>query len=266
MRPLEIATGARSWSTHEPQELSPRSWEQLARNEIPLIVLRGVATHAECATLVARAASIGFAQYENVQPPIDRIGATVFEHNNTSMQSYFAEANRVRALQNEIFSKSFSPLERFTSRMLSALGRPVELASDPQHGNYYAGLVRRIENSTLLHIDYAPAEAPTWSIASVTSQLAWNLYVELSDIGAGVTHVYNRPWQPADEAMKVPNTYGYEHALVAGAERITFRPTLGDVYIFNTRNFHEVEASLGRRTTVTSAIGIEPEGDIVLWS
>lgn len=255
-----------SWDGLAARELDRNSWRQLARNEIPAVVIRGFATAEECSRLVERAQAIGFEAYEKVDPPIDRIGATVFEHEGPDVSTYFGKAEHFRGIQNAIFSQSFSPLERLMSRLREAVGVPVQIAADPKHGTYGAGLIRRIENGTLLHIDFAPAEQPAWWVAQVEAQLAWNLYLELDPENPGKTYVYERPWKPEDQQRKIPGTYGYEPSLVEGVKKYELRPTLGDVYIFNTRNFHQVDPSGGRRTTVTSAIGTLPDERIVLWS
>jgi hypothetical protein len=54
--------------------------------------------------------------------------------------------------------------------------------------------------------------------------------------------------------------------VIADADMITFQPYVGDVFIFNTRNFHTVEPMDGQRITFTSAIGLLPNGEIILWS
>ncbi len=266
MRNLSLAPRRSSWDVFAARELDQNSWQQLIRNEIPAVVIRGFATPDECSRLVERAQVIGFEAYKDVVPPIDRIGATVFEHNGSDVSAYFGRAEQCRAIQGEIFSQSFSPLERLMSRLRQATGSPVQIAADPKHGTYCAGLIRRIENGTLLHIDYAPAEQPEWWVAQVQVQLAWNLYLELDPENPGKTYVYNRAWTPEDDVYKLPGTYGYSRPVVEGAERYTLQPTRGDVYIFSTRNYHEVESSAGHRTTVTSAIGTLPDGRIVLWS
>ncbi|MFP2900326.1 hypothetical protein [Corallococcus sp. 4LFB] len=264
--PLPAAVDGVSWEVLAARELDRDSWGQLVRNEIPAVVIRDFATPEECSRLVERAQVIGFEAYEQVVPPIDRIGATVFEHVGSDVSSYFGKAEHCRAIQAEIFSQSFSPMDRLMSRLRQTVGVPVQVAADPRHGSYCAGLIRRIENGTLLHIDFAPAEQPDWWVAQVQAQLAWNLYLELDPENPGKTYVYNRPWTPADEAYKIPDTYGYQPSVVGSAAKYTLKPTRGDVYIFNTRNFHEVDPSGGRRTTVTSQMGTLPDGRIILWS
>ena len=60
--------------------------------------------------------------------------------------------------------------------------------------------------------------------------------------------------------------YGYSDTVIADADMITFQPYVGDVFIFNTRNYHTVEPMDGQRVTFTSAIGLLPNGEIILWS
>ena len=229
-------------------------------------MIPGFATRTECASLVGQSNKLGFHPYQYVDPPIDRIGVTVFEYDKIGMASYFREAEIARRLQREIFASSFDPLARFISTVGANHPGSVGIATDSRMGQYYAGLVRRIEAGTMLHIDFASAEQPDWQVASVRSQLAWNLYVDLDETGAGSTHVYNRPWTSALERFKIPDSYGYRHELLEGSQHFTYRPTLGDVLIFNTRNFHEVDRSNGNRVTVTSAMGLFDDGALKLWS
>lgn len=263
--PLPTARNS-SWAELGACDLDRDSWQRLVRNEVPAVVIRGFAHADECARLVERSEAIGFAAYRGVVPAIDRVGVTVFEHNGAPPSSYFAEAERARGVQSQVFAESFSPLERLMSRLREVTGTQVQVAVDPQRGTYYAGLIRRIENGTLLHIDYAPVEQPDWWVAQVQEQLSWNLYLELDPLDPGDTRVYRRAWRPGDDELKLDGSYGYDRAVVDGADRFTLRPTARDVYVFNTRNFHEVDPSRHRRTTVTSAIGVLRDGRIVLWS
>ncbi len=256
----------RRWRTEEPPMISETSWKRLLANDIPFIAIPGFASADECARLVDQANRIGFEPYDQVLPPIDRVGITVFEYDKTSMSGYFQDVGKARAVQQEIFSASFDPLQRFMERIFEPAGGKVGITVDPQYGPYHAGNVRRIEDGTLLHIDFAPAEEPSWHVAHVHNQLSWNVYLELDRAGAGRTRLYEKQWIPADEKFKIPRSYGYRRELLGSAHQVTFQPTLGDVYIFNTRNYHEVTPSTGRRTTFTSAIGIFDDNVAGLWS
>jgi hypothetical protein len=257
---------ANRWPTLQPEALSGQSWQQLLRNDIPLLVIRGFATNEECERLVHSANTVGFGAYEDVWPPIDRIGTTVFERDRVGAEQYFADVQRLIGVQSAIFDRAFDPVERFMEMLAQATGASVSVARSSSGQRYYAGLVRRIEEGTRLHIDFAPADHPTWSVASVVSQLSWNLYLEVGAQDSGRTHVYDRMWQPLDERFKLPHSYGYSDEVVADVARATFAPTIGDVYVFNTRNYHRVDPSCGHRTTVTSAVGQYPDGSLALWS
>ena len=237
----------------------------LLHNEIPAIVMPQFATPAECRALVARAREIGFQRYQQVSPPIDRIGVTVFEYHRIGMAAYFHAAEAARILQRQVFGGSFDPLRRMIELLAANHPGRVDVAVDPQFGAYYAGLIRRIEAGTLLHVDFAAAEHSGWHVASVGSQLAWNVYLDLEGGEVGVTHVHDRSWQPPCERFKLPDSYGYRRDVLDGAGCFSYRPHVGELCIINTRNFHEVEPSTGARVTFTSALGSFGD-DLCLWS
>jgi hypothetical protein len=254
-----------SWSRLS-DSLDAVSLQQLLRNEIAAIVVPGFASAAECASLAERATRIGFESYRNVAPPIERIGITVFEYDVIGMERYFQAADAARRIQREVFASSFDPVERFIRLIAEHHHGAVSIATDPEFGRYFAGLVRRIEDGTMLHVDYAPAEHPAWCVGQVRCQLAWNVYVELESPEAGWTHIFNRPWQPALEGFKIPDSYGYRRDLLDGVEQFSYRPALGDLFLFNTRNFHEVAPGNGNRMTINSAVGLFEDGALLLWS
>lgn len=92
------------------------------------------------------------------------------------------------------------------------------------------------------------------------------MYLELTELDQGKTHIYNRLWQPEDEVLRNEAAYGYQETIVEGAQHVTFQPRVGDVVIFNTRHFHQVEPVDGYRVTFTSALGLYPSGEIIFWS
>ena len=255
------------WETKAPQDLSAKSLEQLFNNEIPLIRIGDFATEAECTKLIEEANRNGFSSYQDVSPRIDRIGITVFEYDKVNKLGYFEAVNQATAVQDRITEASFHPRKRLMMLMRDFTDKVVRVASEEPYGNYYAGLIRRIERGTLNHIDFAPAEQPGWEVSTVVSQLSWNLYLRVSPPDQGKTTIYNRQWQPEDEHYKIEGTYGYTQSVIEGTESVVFQPSVGDLYIFNTRNFHIVDGmQKGERVTFTSAIGLLPSNEIVFWS
>ena len=79
---------------------------------------------------------------------------------------------------------------------------------------------------------------------------------------------YGNPWTRADDARKIVGTYGFKRDVVEGASEFVFHPTLGDIYLFDTRKFHEVKPSDGHRTTISAALGLSASdpNSISIWS
>ena len=253
------------WESNQDYSLTKESLKMLCENRIPLIRIKDFSTEQECDNLVAQAQVFNFDSYQNVYPKIERIGITVFEYNRISKAAYFQAVERTTKIRDSILTASFNPLERLIEKIRDCTGANVRIASEPLYGNYYAGLIRKIEQGTQLHIDYAPSEQSEWEVGTVIYQLSWNLYLKCSPNNNGKTRIYDRQWQPSHDEYKL-DSYGYSDTVIADADMTTFQPYVGDVFIFNTRNFHTVEPMDGQRITFTSAIGLLPNGEIILWS
>jgi len=253
------------WKTTEALPLSAESLRMLFENKIPLVRIEQFATPQECKMLVTEANLLGFDDYQNVNPKIERIGITVFEYNNIGKKDYFQAVAQASKEQYRITSSSFNPLERLMATIQNQTGATARIASEFLYGSYHAGLTRKIEQGTQLHIDYAPSEQPGWEVGTVIAQLSWNLYLQLSLNNHGKTYIYDRQWYPGDERHKL-DSYGYSDKVVSGASSIVFQPQVGDVFIFNTRNYHTVESTEGHRMTFTSAMGLLPSSEIIFWS
>lgn len=253
------------WRNRSETRLTRNSINCLLRGDIPYIRISNFATAEECEALVSQAVEEGFSSYRGVEPVINRIGNTVFEYNAISKGEYFEKNQHLNKVQNRIFESSFNPLDRFLALLNKSFGRKACVAQNVTGNSYYAGLIRRIENGTLIHVDYAPGEQPGWEVASIKDQLVWNLYLRVSDPKSGKTHVFDRKWSKADDQHK-EGIYGYNPRVVKGADEAVFEPAVGEVVIFNTRNYHFVEPTEGERVAFTSAIAQTQENELVLWS
>lgn len=253
------------WNCDNILTLSKSALQQLMDNKIPLIRIRGFATVDECKKLVHQANLESFNTYQDVFPKIERIGITVFEYDHIGKSHYFEAAQDAALKQQNITSVSFNPLQRFMDRVEVDTGFKTRIAFEPQYGKYHAGLIRKIERGTQLHIDYAPAEQPEWEVSNVTAQLSWNLYLQTPSSTTGKTIIYEKQWQAKDRQYK-QYSYGYKSSVISGVPLISFQPVVGDVFIFNTRNYHIVDPSDGYRITFTSAMGLLPNQEIIFWS
>jgi len=246
------------------------SLEALFDNEVPAIRVANFCTPAEAERLVRVVKTKGFDFYEDVVPPIGRIGITQFEHSNKSKDEYLGMVERSSRSRDAIFQQAaFNPLLRVKRVLGQTLNCPVGFAQEPMHGEYFAGLIRQIDNSAKKHFDFAPYDAKGWAIEQVTKQVAWNIYLEMPDQG-GETVVYNQPWLP-DKFERFlleghSGSYGFSDACVEGAQAIVIKPRVCDLWLFNTRNFHEVLGSSGPRITVSSFVGQTAPREYVMWS
>ncbi|BAT53524.1 hypothetical protein NOS3756_24850 [Nostoc sp. NIES-3756] len=252
------------WEKNQEYPLTAESLRKLIEHRIPLIRIKDFATPEECEMLYAQSQSLVFNAYEDVTPKIEKVGITVFEYNSVSKANYFQEVERASKLRDSIFAASFNPLERIIEKFREC-GAKVRIASEAEYGSYYAGLIRKIENGTQIHIDFAPLEQSGWEVCTITTQLSWTLYLKLSDNNHGKTCIYDRRWTPEDEQYKL-DSYGYSDTVIADKDAIAFQPYVGDVLLFNTSNFHYVEPMHGQRVAFTSMIGLLPNGEIIFWS
>jgi hypothetical protein len=147
---------------------------------------------------------------------------------------------------------------------------------DSNDEQYFAGIVRGINNGTPIHCDWAPYDTRTepWAISRVTHQAVFNLC--LAPMEGGGTLVHDVQWTPDALAYRDPDGYGYFEGLVEGRKKAPLQPQPGDLYFFNSRNMHQVfPVAPGwerRRMAMASFFGVLPpskEGEktkLVFWS
>lgn len=219
--------------------------------------------------------------YSNkVYPPIGCVGITQFDKQG-SKSAYFSAVTKAQALQQRFIREAGVDV---TARVLAAFRRvappgfAVRLAQeDGEDGpmSYFAGLLRMINHSALIHADYGGFDGPGWEIGRITGQLTWN--VLLDEVQGGESVVHRRFWQGSedDARFKMKDSYGYDPAVVGGVEHQVLRPKVGQLSLFNPRNFHEVMAIANPerrpRYTFSSFIGFLPATDrsgpaLIFWS
>ena len=127
---------------------------------------------------------------------------------------------------------------------------------------YFSGIFRSINKGTPIHCDWCPYDCLTedWILSRITNQAVFNLYT--SSVGQGDTTIYDVQWTQDALKFRDPNSYGYEPELVEGKASVRFHPNAGDLYIFNSRNMHEVQAvdegSEVPRVALASFMGLLP--------
>jgi hypothetical protein len=266
------------WRTTEPVELSPANLSALYANEVPAIRVPGFASAGECRAFAAavrrhemkvvvgerKAAVEAFAAQK-----IGHLGLTQAEYKLRGVDAYLTASQAAQAQVTDVCADSFDPLARLIDRLrANVLGR-VGIATEGDGRPYFCGIIRDSSNGLMLHADFAPYQAPQYSIATVEAQIVCNFYVE-TPAEAGATTLYDAPWQwrPSTPG-EVAENYPLPDSLVAGAAAFGFRPQAGEAWFFNTRNPHWVAPSAAdgqSRLAIACFIGRQPSGDLVLWS
>ncbi|MFG1889105.1 hypothetical protein ACGFIR_14705 [Micromonospora sp. NPDC049051] len=256
------------WTLVETKELDEELIRLLFDNRIAAIRVPGFLSEGITRAVARAIQEQGFDYYEQVNPPIGRIGITQYEHRHESgrREKYFAQAAGATRRRRKLFQDGGDLLHLVLQQIGRAWSWPVGVARDTYGREYFAGLVRIIDEA-LLHCDWAPHDAPGWSIGSIDAQLTWNIYCSTPERG-GATVVYNRPWTEDAEQFLIEGTYGYESQVVAGVSSLHIEPREADLILFNSRNFHRVEAGsgMGDRISVSSFIGRTTNSDLVAWS
>lgn len=257
------------WLTKRAENFTKENLTLLLENKIPAVKVPNFLNQVQCSKMISSAESIGFDFYEGVTPPIGKIGITQFEHSGKDKQLYFNQVELASTKREEVYRQgAFNTLIEIQKLFIKNIDQSIEVAKEDDGKSYFSGLIRHI-NSAHLHFDYAPFDARGWKIQEIKEQLAWNVYMETAQAG-GELVVYNIPWElDIYEKFLLPGhtgSYGFDKTLVKDAESFVIRPTRGDLYIFNSRNFHEVLPARGVRITNSSFIGRYPSGKFAMWS
>ena len=264
---LEQAYPDVAWKSSVHSSPTPAILDKLFSGQIAGICVPGFLTRKECENLSQRAEELEFKDYLNVTPRIGRVGITVFEYDTIGKPAYFGAVqpanHRIAQLTNGICN----PLERIIDWFKTMSPRAqVDVAHEQGFGSYFAGLFRRIEEGTPVHVDFAPAEHPNWGVAQVTSQLAFNIYIKCPDTEPGLVRIWKKQWESQDEAQKMSGSYGYLPNIIENFPSAEIVPQLGMLMVINTRNFHQVSPAAGTRIAISAAVGQMPNGNVVLWS
>jgi hypothetical protein len=245
---------------------------KLFNNEIAAIVVPAFTSQDRCQLAAKAVLAHGIEFYKDVYPKIGKVGITQFEYNRDLVQKneYFTQARHADAMRRQLFAESGDFVPEVITFFKDAWCGDAQIAMEEDtHQAYFAGLIRVLPKQLLLHYDWAPVDGPNWAICHIAAQLTWNVFLQTGSSG-GATIVYKRPWpDESDERYAVAGSYGFDSAAVKGADFVKLPPRVGDLVIFNSRNFHEVEETLDGtdRITVSSFVGLlESQNKLVFWS
>ncbi len=246
----------------EEYSLNAANLELLLNNEIQVIRIKHFATSAEAEELAFQL--LAHAKRTHSVKTITRLGISYYEQGIVDGKgNYFGLVEECNQTLETLTRTSFHPVRRLIN-LLSQYIPDVGVMSEPGYGDYFAGVGKLREGYTPVHIDFGPRDAPDWGIGEVTAQLAWNCYLRIPATG-GLLKVWNKSWNPQDEAFAVEDTYYHSESVVENSEYRLYQPTVGDVLLLNSRNFHTVTPCQDR-IAFGSFIGLMPNGALRFWS
>ncbi|KAI1342747.1 hypothetical protein F5Y15DRAFT_428705 [Xylariaceae sp. FL0016] len=264
------------WTSLHDETLTPRSLYDLLNNRIPAIRVPRFLSGHECERMIDVISNHKIGAYnENVFPVIGSVGITQFDFQQDKL-GYFAAVEKANSLQQRFVNEAgVDIVDRVRGILEKVAGIPVRIATEGDR-RYFAGLLRVINSSALIHSDYAPYDAPGWRIGQIVSQITWN--VLLKQVRGGESVVYNRFWRGKEDDegfRRTAPSYGYTTQAVENTQFKVVPAVEGDLSFMNSRNFHEVRP-LDRpneesRYSVSSFVGLLPPSstggpELVMWS
>lgn len=263
-----LAGAPEFWSGAPATVLDASSLEALLDNRIPAIHIAGFVEPDLCRRFCAAVRAAPLRHY-SVQPPVAYLGMAQYEYRwNRPKADYFADVAAADQACRRVFEQSFDPLAKVTSAVAQVWGAGAGKAREPELGDYFAGIIRVAGGGIKLHADFAPINAPGWSVAEIDAQIGWNIYFEVPEVG-GDTQVYGEPWQADLVDGQAPPSYGLDPAALASVPCYRYHPRQGELVFFNVRNPHAVTAgedATRSRVSIGAFVGRMPGGRLVMWS
>lgn len=255
----------RQWE--KEYSLNEENLIELMKGNISHIRMPSFATKEECANLSNKLeVSKDFDFYKQIDPPIGKLGITHYEGFLNGKEWYFKNVESASKLQEKLFSQTFNPIKRLLDLFANSTTFDVSIPEEPNFGKYFCGVIRNINKSIRAHADFAVYDSPNWAISNIESQIAMNLYCTMPEQG-GECIVYNHLWNLKDDEKLDLEKYQFDLGFMPNAAAKVIKPIVGDLYLFNSRNFHEITIASSNRFSVSSFIGkTKNRNELMFWS
>lgn len=261
------------WLHNGLHEFNLKNLNLLYQNKIPCILIPNFISDEKCNTILKSAKEQGLDYYEGTSPRVGKIGATQYEHSFKSKFPYFLQAFiETQKRKKMVNSCKFDPL-KLVFDLFEKEGMPIKVMTENEYCDYYVGLFRFFEPGAFayIHFDYAPYDGKNWAIEKISQQISFNVYLKLPKSGGEIV-VYNKQWERDKyNKYRLPEStasYGFSEDMVKDVEYFEYAPKKGDLYFFNSRNFHEVKKGDDYRFSMSSFIGRENEKNhqLYMWN
>lgn len=231
-----------------PSMFVESTWlDDIVTARVPLLVLRNFLTHETRETVVADLQrcreQVRVSHYPN--GALTTLGPFLARH-TAAPENYFTA---LRDLQPAL-PPSLDALRAQVYGWVEHALRldSLHVANEPALGSYAGSIVRFHADGVAnpLHNDSIVRDAAGSGLAvtQILHQLSCVVCLQECDAG-GALRIYNKKWQPEDEAFKTPGELGYQQAVIEDRETCTFSPRSGDIYLFNPAFYHEIDRVQG---------------------
>jgi hypothetical protein len=241
----------------------------LAAGRCAAIQVPGLFTVEVCEEILTALKKIEFEAYDaaRVQPIVFRCGVGISDHRIDGRldDSYWLALQVAEEMWSSL-DLSYDVFARCREALRAGWRDEVVLGRH-EGRPLGAGVVREPNGGFQVHYDDVLREFVVDLLDSpLIAQFAFNLYLEVPDAG-GETVVWRHRWHPADEAFRLPHSYGYDRAVVGDVESFELRPSVGGALLFDPRNYHAVAPSFGgRRLALGFAVGLDDRGRLLTWA
>lgn len=242
----------------------------LAAGRYAAVRVPGFMAPERCAEVLGALEERAFDSYgkARVQPPVMRFGVGVSDHmaDGGLADSYWqALTGHNEAWQG--LGLSFDPF--LLCREGLGAHWPGGVTVGRRGGRELgAGVAREPNQGFRVHFDDSLREyADDLLDVPLIGQFAFNLYLSVPPAG-GETVLWRHRWQPEDESYRLPASYGYDEAVVRGAESLEIAPRVGEALLIDPRYFHAVRPSSrgARRIALGFAVGLAASGQLLTWA
>ncbi len=202
---------------------------------------------------------------ERYEFPVQRVGPALNEFNTerTVPEGYWARAREALSYWDSL--ESPHDVRATVIQLLSSAWRDEVRPATVGQRQLFWGIVREMNDGALAHWDDVVREYSDELFDDPPIvQLALNCFVSTPREG-GETTVWRKRWDPADDIYR--RSVCYDHDVVTARPFVSIKPHLGDIMIFDSRNYHAVqESSNGRRVSISIFIGLTGRGHLLVWS
>lgn len=244
----------------------------LSANQIAAIKISNFYSQADLAFIDNNIDRRDIAWYANSENKQGRIGisATEYHSKENGKALYFSLVAKATTAREKMFHGVQDPIQKIVDMFSADYKISMALEPSMNEAPYFSGLIRAMGAKSTLHFDHAPVQLPGWKVSESEEQFSLVLYLQMPDVG-GELNIYNHPWVPEDEVYnkdileKGPN--GFDPIFLESEEPTKVPPASGDLIIFRTRNFHQIDSIGSGQIRLSFNSFMTLNGDeLSLWS